>query len=317
MGLECENNIMGCTLSPHDLRLSAGGSCGGEGVSVGAGCSVLGSGADAVVPAAFGGCYGFRPTAARVPMYWAMGLSGEQESQRGGVGPLARSVDGLEVWMKAVLAHAPVPWRPDVGLGNFTVAVLWDDGIARPHPPVLRALRAAADKLRAAGVKVIDWEPHGHQRGLDILAHLCLPDGGQRYLDEFDESGEPALPSTRHIFGMAGKSSKIPVTAHDTMALNQEREQYRREHDALMEERGVDFILGPAYMGAGALQGSAKYAHYTSIWNALDLPSAVLPSGLGCDKDVDARDGSYSPRSDVEEEEWRACKFFYYPPMLS
>lgn len=317
VGLECENNIMGCTLNPHDLRLSAGGACGGEGVSVGAGCAVLGVGTDAGVPAALGGCYGFRPTAARVPASWAVGLSGEQESERGGLGPLARSVDGLEAWMRAALAQGPVPWRPDAGLGSFTVAVLWDDGIARPHPPVLRALRAAADKLRAAGIKVVDWEPHDHQRGLDILARLCLPDGGQRYLDEFDESGEPALPPTRHALGMAGKSSNIPVTAHDTGALNQEREQHRREHDALMEERGVDFILGPAYVGAGALQGSAKYANYTSIWTVLDLPSAVLPSGLGCDKDVDVRDGTYSPRSDVEEEGCRACKFFYYPLTLS
>lgn len=330
VGLECENNIMGPTLNPRDLRLSAGGPCGGEGVSVGAGCSVLGVGTGVggggTVPAAFGGCYALKPTASRVSLDGAMGLTVEQESLGGVAGPLARSVDGLEAWMKAVLAQAPQdadtslashPWRPDVSLGDFTIGVMWDDGIVRPHPPVLRVLKTAVDKLRASGVKVVEWEPYDHQRGLDILASLAFPDGGQRCLDEFDESGEPPLPSTRHVFGLGKKSDKIPFTAHDTSALNQEREKYQREHDALMKERGVDFILGPAYVGAGALQGSAKYPHYTSIWNTLDMPSVVLSSGLRCDKGMDVRDGTYNARSDVDEEEWRACKYFDYPLTLT
>lgn len=324
VGLGCENNIMGGTMNPRDLRLSPGGPCGGEGVSVGAGCAVLGvgvGGGGAVgVPAAFAGCYGFRPTASRVSARGAAGFSGAQESTLGVVGPLARSVDGLEAWMKAVLDQqprdddafpAPVPWRSDVTLGGFTVGVMWDDGIVRPRPPVVRALRAAADRLRVAGVKVVDWEPYDHQRGLDIFANLYFPDGGQRYLDEFDESGEYALPLTQHAFDEAKKSGKIQLGNIDTSALKQEREDYQREHDAVMEERGVDFILGPAYVGAGALQGSEKYSHYTSVWNILDLPSVVLPSGLRCDKAADIRDESYSPRSDVDEAEWRACKYLY------
>lgn len=326
VGLECENNIMGATLNPHDLRLSAGGPCGGEGVSIGGGSSVLGVGTDVGVPAAFGGCYGFKPTASRISVDGAVGFTGEEESAGGLVGPLARSVDGLDAWMKAVLAQAPQdadrslashPWRSDVSLGDFTIGVMWDDGIVRPHPPVLRALRTAVEKLKAAGVRVVDWEPYDHQRGLDILASISFPDGGQRYLDEFSESGEPALPSTRHVFGLAKKSDKIPLTAHDTLALNQEREKYQREHDALMKERGVDFILGPAYVGAGALQGSAKYSNYTSIWNILGMPSVVLPSGLRCDKGMDVRDGTYNARSDVDEEEWRACKYFDYTLTLT
>ncbi|KAI3393113.1 hypothetical protein diail_4711 [Diaporthe ilicicola] len=319
MHLDCDNNITGRTLNPHNMLLSPGGSSGGEGVSVGSGCSVLGVGTDIGgsirIPAAFGNCYGFRPTALRVPTRGTVGLTAGQESIRGVAGPLARSVEGLQVWMQAVLEQepwdvdttlAPVPWRSGVGLGDFTVGVMWDDGIVKPHPPVLRALRNAVDKLKAAGVKVVDWEPYDHQRGWDIIAPLYFPDGGQRYVDEFANSGEPALPLTLHAFDFAKKSGKIPLSVHDNWALNAERENYRREHHALMKERGVDFILGPAYVGAGVLQGGAKYWHYTSIWNILDLPSAILPSGLRCDKDVDGRDETYSPRSGVDEEEWKA-----------
>lgn len=141
MHLDCANNIYGTTLNPHNLRLTPGGSSGGEGVSIGARCAVLGIGTDiggsVRVPAAFNDCYGLRPTALRVPVLGQTGVSAGQESIRGVAGPLARSVEDLEVWMKTVLDQEPweyetslmpVPWRADAKLGDFTVGVMWDDG---------------------------------------------------------------------------------------------------------------------------------------------------------------------------------------------
>lgn len=84
------------------------------------------------------------------------------------------------------------------------------------------------------------------------------------------------------------------------------RETYRREHHAAMRARGVDFILCPAYAGAGVLQGGAKYWGYTSIWNILDLPSVVVPSGVRCEGGVDAKEEGYVPRNARDEEEWKA-----------
>lgn len=181
--------------------------------------------------------------------------------------------------------------------------------IVKPHPPVIRALHAAVEQLKKAGVKVVDWKPYEHQWGWDIVAPLYFPDGGQIYLDEFAKSGEPALPLTNHAFDFARQSGKkLPLSVHDNWALNYEREKYRREHHALMKERGVDFILCPAYVGAAPLQGGAKYWNYTAIWNILDLPSAVLPSGLRCDKGVDVKEEGYTPRNEMDGEEWKACK---------
>lgn len=141
MHLDCQNNITGQTLNPWHRLLSPGGSSGGEGVSVGSKCSVLGIGTDIGgsirVPAAFGNCYGLRPTALRIPTLGNVGLTAGQESIRGVAGPLAESVDGLELWMRTVLgqqpwdhetALMPVPWRTDVQLGDFTVGVMWNDG---------------------------------------------------------------------------------------------------------------------------------------------------------------------------------------------
>lgn len=142
MHLDCNNNITGQTLNPWNLLLSPGGSSGGEGVSVGSKCSVLGIGTDIGgsirAPAAFGNCYGLRPTALRIPTLGNVGLTAGQESIRGVAGPLAESVEGLEVFMRSVLEQQPwdyettlmpVPWRTEVELKrDFTVGVMWDDG---------------------------------------------------------------------------------------------------------------------------------------------------------------------------------------------
>lgn len=44
----------------------------------------------------------------------------------------------------------------------------------RPHPPVTRALRLAKQKLLAAGIKVVDWEPYKHDYGWEIIVRPHL-----------------------------------------------------------------------------------------------------------------------------------------------
>ncbi|KAJ0375154.1 hypothetical protein COL26b_006702 [Colletotrichum chrysophilum] len=75
-----------------------------------------------------------------------------------------------------------------------------------------------------------------------------------------------------------------------------------------MKAKGVDFILCPAYVGAGVLQGGAKYWNYTAIWNILDQPASILPSGLRVDKNIDKPEEAYTPRNQQDEEEWKALR---------
>lgn len=75
-----------------------------------------------------------------------------------------------------------------------------------------------------------------------------------------------------------------------------------------MRYKGVDVILCPAYVGAGVLQGGAEYWNYTAIWNVLDQPAAILPSGLKVDKSIDEPEEDYTPRNEYDAKEWKACK---------
>lgn len=118
------------------------------------------------------------------------------------------------------------------------------------------------------------------------------------------ESGEPARPLSEWAFSYG---LDRPLTHQESWTLHCQRNAYQDEYQALLKSRGVDFIISPTYPGAAAVMGESHYWNYTAIWNLLDLPSAVFPSGLTVDPELDVlteEDKSYKPRNDEDEREW-------------
>ncbi|KAL4869235.1 hypothetical protein BDV12DRAFT_168140 [Aspergillus spectabilis] len=311
MHMDSANNITGRTLNPSNRNLSPGGSSGGEGASLAFRCAPLGVGSDMGgsirMPAAFNGVYGFKPTAHRLPLAGLRGAGPGQESLAGVVGPLAHSIDDIELFMKSILEQepwvkdsslTPVPWRSlDVPV-ELTVGILKDDGFVRPHPPVIRALRIAEEKLRAAGVNIIEWEPLEHKK-LYELGNAFFSAAGFRHLTEaLEASGEPRLPLTDVVYTWGNG-----LSVYENWDLNMSREIIRAQYHALMQERGVDVILSPAYVGVAPEHETGTYIGYTSVWNVLDYPALVVPTGLKVDQALDVVDTLYAPRNDVDAKE--------------
>ena len=91
---------------------------------------------------------------------------------------MSTSLEGLNLFMKTVLDAEPwfyepglirCPWR--VGMEDHTfsttrklkLAVMWHDGVVKPHPPVSHALNELASKLKGLDwVEVVDWQPYKH-----------------------------------------------------------------------------------------------------------------------------------------------------------
>lgn len=51
--------------------------------------------------------------------------------------------------------------------------------------------------------------------------------------------------------------------------------------------------------------GESHYWNYSAIWNILDLPAVVFPSGVFVDPVLDGVDEGYTGRNEVDEREWR------------
>lgn len=84
----------------------------------------------------------------------------------------------------------------------------------------------------------------------------------------------------------------------------------------LMRERGVDFLLCPTYVGVAAELGTAQYWGYTSIWNILDQPAVVFPTGLKADPQIDVAETDYTPRNETDEREFKKCTLGFPPSPL-
>lgn len=155
---------------PHDPARSPGGSSSGEAVVVAAGASPLGIGSDSGgsirLPAAWCGVFGLKPTAGRVPGTGHFPAYGALSDGRTQIGPLARSVDDLELALQTIAGPdardagvAPVPLhkRDSVKLAGKRFAVLTSEGAFSAHPETAAAVEEVAGRFERAGMKRTDW----------------------------------------------------------------------------------------------------------------------------------------------------------------
>ncbi|TGO28232.1 hypothetical protein BPAE_0030g00180 [Botrytis paeoniae] len=276
MMLETVNNIVGRTTNPHNTALTPGGSSGGESALQALGGSLLGIGSDIGgsirSPAVQCGLYGLRPTTFRLPLVGLAAPSMGCDTIAGTIGPLSRSPEGIDLFMKVAL-HSK-PWASDPSLhqkpwitgqtstDKLTIGVMWDDGIVKPSPPVTRALNEVVEKLeQVPGVEIITWKPYQHDKAMKILTKLYACDGGKFFTDALALSGEPEW---------------------NTMAPK------------------MDVILCPAGPLPAPPHDNSKYWGYTSVWNLLNYPAIVFPV-TKVNPDIDVKHGNYKPRNDLDK----------------
>lgn len=201
MHLESNNNIYGATTNPYNTSLTSGGSSGGEGALTGFRASCLGIGTDIGgsirSPAANNGnitcgewktnanchlgVYGFKPTTGRLPVNGWTAAQGGAEQIVPTIGPLSTSLEGVKLFTKTLIdakpwlkepSLLPFPWKEEDNFAGrkLRVAVLWDDGVVKPHPPVTRALQQVVDKLKEQGnVEIVEWKPYKHDLAWEIV----------------------------------------------------------------------------------------------------------------------------------------------------
>jgi Asp-tRNA(Asn)/Glu-tRNA(Gln) amidotransferase A subunit family amidase len=106
------------------------------------------------------------------------------------IGPLSTSLEGIQLFTRTVIAAKPWLREPSLiplewkdmrelwkeGGKKLKVAVLWDDEIVRPHPPITRALKDVVDKLKSSSkFEVVDWKPYKHDLSWEIIVRQSPP----------------------------------------------------------------------------------------------------------------------------------------------
>ncbi|ODV60304.1 putative amidase [Ascoidea rubescens DSM 1968] len=317
MHLDTINNITGRTRNVYNTSLSPGGSSGGEGACVSFSGSALGLGSDIGgsirTPAAFNGIYGLRPTSLRVSLAGSISGGAGQESVMGVVGPIAKTAEDLDLYMSAYFDQepwevdsllVPLPWKK-VGVPNpkdLKIGIIYDDGIVKPLPPVIRGLDFISKKLKESGVNVVKFVPPKTQEAYDTVHHMYTCDGNYMHKKMLSESGEPLLPLTKWFLSF-GKGDEA-LSVKENRELNGTRNKLRQEYTDLLNDLDIDFVISPSYVNSVPKPNQVYYWGYTSLWNILDFPTTVFPTGLFQDPELDIvkkEDYDYQPRSHLEQ----------------
>jgi len=163
------NELFGTTNNPWDLERTPGGSSGGPAAAVAMGFTGFEIGTDIGgsirVPSSFCGVYGHKPSFGIIPTYGYLDNPSfhRNVADVNVFGPLARSVDDLELLLDLLVAPNPddaVAWRVDLpppratALGDFRVAAWLDDEFCPVDRSVLDVLTATVDELERAGASV-------------------------------------------------------------------------------------------------------------------------------------------------------------------
>ena len=321
MHLECSSPVYGTTVNPFNRNLTCGGSTGGEGALLALKGSPLGIGTDIGgsirSPAANNGIYGLRPTSFRIPKQGLIGVQIGRESIISVIGPLTRSREDINLFMKTILdtepwqydpSLVPIPWRTiTLDSKNFTVAVLWDDGVVHPHPPVTRALHETIEYLKKSGIRIINWDPIDHQKSWDLISALYYCNGAEEERNMLKQVDEQALPLTEWMFNQPNVKIRTWLEMNELIA---ERDNYRIYYAHVWNEREIlfnctiDCLLTPVGPSVAPQHNTAKWWGYTSIWNLLDYPAVVFPV-TKVDLIKDQVEFDYKPINSLDEENYR------------
>jgi fatty acid amide hydrolase len=188
---ESRNPLYGRTCNPWNQERSSGGSSGGEAAIIAAGGSPLGIGNDIGgslrVPAHFCGISSLKPTTPRILDFTRMAESPRYGPVVTAAGPMARDLRDLALALRLMnevpnpLLDTPQPLgeMAEVDVGRLRVAYYTDDGTFTPSPAIKRAVREAAEILRAAGAQVTEWTPPDAHVAMDLYYRLLTSDSGQ------------------------------------------------------------------------------------------------------------------------------------------
>ena len=159
LSFESASDVFGRATNPHNSKYSPGGSTGGEAALLAYGGSRIGIGTDVAgsvrVPAHYSGVYTIKASSGR---FLKMGNSTSMPGQEGVASvysPMARTLEDLETFWKAIMSMSPwnydhsvscigsagslanlntqvlpIPWRVvDLNKTPLRWGVMWDDGM--------------------------------------------------------------------------------------------------------------------------------------------------------------------------------------------
>ena len=316
--VESRNPLFGQTANPFKLSHTPGGSSGGEAAAIAAGMSPLGLGSDIGgsirTPCHFSGIAGLKPTLDRLPARGYRTVLAGQEAVRGQCGPMARTVEDLVLFMRALDTRAmgaldprvpPLAWEEPahVRLEGLRVGVYSNDGFLVASRAVIRGVERGAEILGGRKCDVVEFTPPGIEAAIDSYLGALSADGG-RMITEVLSDGEAdvvllplkriaklpgAARRTLARFAVLAGEERVALmlravgekSVTDLWALTAALRAYRARLLDALDAAKIDLLLCPAYATPALPHTLSKNftlaSSYAMLWNLVQFPAGVVP----------------------------------------
>ena len=299
--IQAVNEMFGRTGNPWDLTKTPGGSSGGAAAAVATCISPVEIGTDiggsVRLPAHFSGVCGHKPSFGVVPQrgYIDHVTYGALDADVNVVGPLARTVDDLELMMN-VLADHPDRLLATRGKGRELRVAAWLDDPACPvSTEVAAVLDTAISALEAEGIKVDRNARPAHafddvySIGMPLVSAATSPGRTDEEYERLLERSNDADPT------MAMRARASTIRHRDWLLMSEQRELRRRNWDRFFND--YDVLLAPtAFIAAfehvdggnlytrtlevdGSTRPYADLIAWTTQFGYVYLPATVVPAG--------------------------------------
>jgi amidase len=306
---QTDSPLFGTAKNAWDPRRTAGGSTGGGAVAVAARLSPLELGSDiggsVRNPAHYNGIFSLKPTEWRVPSRGHVpDLPGKTRTVRymGTFGPLARSVDDLELALRIVAGPdgyeaeappVPIGPTPRLAASDLRIAVLESNPLVQVSDDTAKVVQAMAKLLSKAGAKVKRAEPEGldwtqsWEDWCDLFQYLILAlqplSERERYFPMIDSADPSARSAAR----------AAPLDIAQFFAVLDRRDRAMRQCESLLDD--YDAWLMPVMPDAAFIRQKQSeplvidgkpYPYffagtsYNFLANLTGQPSLVLPCGF-------------------------------------
>lgn len=254
--------------------------------------SVLGVGTDIAgsirIPAICNGTYALRPSADRIP------YGGQTSSSRRGLagikacaGPLTTSVRDLELFMKLMTSADPwkldstvvfSPWRTIASKKTIRLGLIQEDPNFPLHPPVLRTLTTAAEKLRETGHEIVPLKTLLIRDACALAFRMFAMDPARTVFKHIAASREPTIPAlaSTSLPHRLMPDEYAPLTLEGLYDLNEQRNRLKEEFRSLLLQAEADAIIMPGYQGTAQPHDQFGFPPYTVVWNVMDVSVSIL-----------------------------------------
>jgi Asp-tRNA(Asn)/Glu-tRNA(Gln) amidotransferase A subunit family amidase len=195
---------------------------------------------------------------------------------------LATSARDLELLMRAVVNEDAwefdstaifAPWRTVAPKSTLRLGLIQEDPHFPLHPPVLRTLTEATERLRQAGHEIVPLSVPSIRDACALGFRMFAMDPAKTAFQNIAKSGEPTIPA------LASTSlpheympfEYAPLTLESLYDLHAERSSLKEKFHDIITKANIDAIIMPGNAGTAQPHDLYGFPLYTTLLNVLDV----------------------------------------------